>query len=182
MRAQHAGEDRSLALIFLITFSVLSLIFIGLLSVQVAQVLTRSGNCTVLSSRLTATDINDAGGQNDGKLYYISFTVLLQTSGGQHVRVPAYYGSSNYNFGDQASAQNALKQYAVGSTQTCSYTYLDPSGTTALFAPMLPLEGIFFVSALLIGSLVLTIICIVALRKRSQPAPTLLDEVAVEAP
>jgi hypothetical protein len=173
-QGHDASEGRPLALIFLVTFGVLSLVFSGLLYLQVAQVLTRNGRCTILSSRMTVANINDAGGQTDGKVYYVSFTTLLQTTDGRHLRVPGYYGSSNYNFGDKASAQNILKQYAVGRTVGCSYTYLDPSGIKALFSPALPTEGIFFISALLLASLVLTTICIVFMRKR----PSALAEFA----
>jgi hypothetical protein len=176
IQRNDANEGRPLALIFLVTFGVLSLVFIGLLYLQVAQVLTRNGRCTILSSQMTTASINDAGGQTDGTVYYVSFTTLLQTPDGQHLRVPGYYGSSNYNFGDKASAQNALKQYAVGKTADCSYTYLDPSGIKALFSPMLPTEGIFFVSALLLASFVLTTISAVYMRKRPSAIPEELAE------
>ncbi len=161
-----AGERRSFALIFLISFALLSLVCIGLLFVQLAQVLTRTGTCTILSSKLTPTAVNDGSGQNDGTLYYVSFIVSLQTPDGQYMLVPGYYSSSNYNFGDKASAQSVLTQYPPKSVQACSYTYLDPSGTKVLFAPVIPLEGILFASALLIIALVLTSICIVALRRQ----------------
>lgn len=167
--ANYTTEGRPLALIFLVTFSVLSLILIGLLYEQIAQVITRNGECTVLSSQLTPADIQSVGGETDGTVYYLNFQVLLKTAGGQQIRVTSYYGSANYNFGDKIGAQDAQKQYAVGSTQNCSYTYLDPSGTRAFFSPILPAEGIYFVSALLLASLVLTGISLFFMRKR--PAP-----------
>lgn len=181
IQERSISEGRPLALIFLVTFGLLSLLFIWLLYGQVAQVATRNGFCTVLSSQITSTNINDAGGETDGTVYYVSFQVLLQTTDGQSLRVPGYYGSSDYNFGDQTSAQHAQKQYAVGSTQQCSYTYLDPSNIKALFSPIVPLESIIFISALLLASLVLSGICIFSMRKR--PAPSLernADELTVD--
>lgn len=171
-----AGERRSLALILLLTFGILTLIFVWLLYNQVAQVLTRDGRCTVLTAQLTPANINNGGGQTDGTVYYVSFTVELTTAEGQHLRVPGYYGSSNHNFGDQASAQNILQQYAVGSSANCSYTYLDPSGVQALFSPIVPVEGFFFVSALLLIFLALSIICIVSLRRASAPVALAIPE------
>jgi hypothetical protein len=167
---RYTTEGRPLALIFLITFGLLSLLLVGLLYEQVAQVLTRGGRCTVLSAQLTSADINSVGGETDGTVYYLGFQVLLHTADGQTTHVTGYYGSANYNFGDKASAQKAQKQYAVGSTQDCSYTYLDPTGTKAFFSPILPTEGIYFVSALLLASLVLTGISIFFMRKRLAPS------------
>lgn len=175
-QGHEASEGRPLALIFLVTFGILSLVFSGLLYLQIAQVLTRNGRCTILSSQISSANINDGGGQTDGTVYYVSFTTLLQTADGQHLRVLGYYGSSNYNFSGKASAQNALKQYPIGRTTNCSYTYLDPSGIKALFSPIRPTEGIFFASALLLASLVLTTISIVSLRKR----PTFIPEELAE--
>jgi hypothetical protein len=167
----YTTEGRPLALIFLITFSALSLLLIGLLYGQIAQVLTRNGSCTVLSSQITSADIDSVGGETDGTVYYLSFRVALQTATGQQMQVAGYYGSSDYDFGDQASAQRAQKQYVTGSTYNCSYTYLDLSGTSAFFSPILPTEGIYFISALLLTSLVLVVISSVYVRKR--PAPSL---------
>lgn len=164
-QTQDAAEGHALALLFLVTFGLLSLLLVGLLYGQVAQVVTRAGRCTVLSSQITATDINDVGGETDGTVYYLGFQVLLQMADGQHVRVAGYYGSLDYNFGDKASAQNAQRQYAVGSTQNCDYTYLATSSVKALFAPVAPMEGIVFISVLLLISLVLTGICIYYIRK-----------------
>jgi hypothetical protein len=167
----YTTEGRPLALIFLITFCALSLLLLGLLYGQIAQVLTRDGNCTVLSSQITSADIDSVGGETDGTVYYLNFHVVLQTATGQQMHVTSYYGSSDYDFGDQASAQRAQKQYAIGSTYACSYTYLDPSGTSAFFSPILPTEGIYFISALLLASLVLAVISGIYVRKR--PAPSL---------
>lgn len=170
-QTQYTTEGRPLALIFLVTFGVLSLLLAGLLYGQIAQSATRSGSCTVLSSQLTPTDINDGGGETDGTVYYLSFQVVLQTADNQSLHVRGYYGSSDYNFGDKVTAQNTQKQYAVGSTQDCSYTYLDPSGIKALFSPVLPVEGIVFISALLLFALTVSGISILYVRKR--PAPSI---------
>ncbi|HET8842859.1 MAG TPA: hypothetical protein VFN35_15450 [Ktedonobacteraceae bacterium] len=176
IQEHDAGERRSLALLLLITFGILTLIFVWLLYSQVAQVLTREGRCTVLSAQLTPANINNGAGQTDGTVYYVNFTVDLTTADGQHLRVPGYYGSSNHNFGDQASAENVLHQYAVGSSANCSYTYLDASGTQVLFSPIVPVEGFFFVSALLLIFLVLSVICFRALRHPRAVLPPELAE------
>ncbi len=167
IQSRRTIEQRPLALIFLVSFGALSLLFGWLLYGQFAQVLTRQGTCTVVASQVRQIAVNDAGGQQDGIDYYVAFTLALHTPDGAKMRVPGYYASSSYTFPTKQDAQNIQAHYGIGSTSTCSYTYLDPTGTQGLFAPQLPVEGIIFIAFLLIVSLVIAVISIFALRARS---------------
>src|SRR5215469_3649209 len=90
------SERNSLALIFLVTFGVLTLVSLWLIYQQFAQVFTRDGQCTVLAIQ-TRQDSVDMDNPTDGaKQYSISFTLDLVTADGQHLRVPGYYTSTNY--------------------------------------------------------------------------------------
>lgn len=157
------GERTSLALIFLVSFTVLSLVSLWLIYQQFAQVFTRGGRCTVLAvqTRRDTVDLdNPAGGAQQ---YAITFTVLLQTPDGQRLRVPGYYTSTNYLASDQATINSIGRKYPEGSTATCGYTYLDPSGIKAIFEPSLPLEGFFFPGFFLLASLIIVGLCIRAM-------------------
>ena len=169
LRSRATSERNSLALIFLVTFGVLTLLSTWLIYQQFAQVFTRSGQCVVLAIQ-TRQDSVDTDNPTDGaKQYSISFTVELLTADGQRLRVPGYYTSTNFDASEQNTINQLEKTYAVGRTVTCGYTYLDPSGVKAIFQPAIPLEGFLFPGFFLVISLVLTIICIVALRRPPTP-------------
>jgi len=164
-----SAERTSLALIFLLSFTALSLLSLWLIFQQFAQVFTRSGRCTVLAvqTRNDSIDLdNPAGGAQQ---YTITFTVSLLTPDGQRLRVPGYYTSPNYLASDQATIKALQHTYQVGRAATCGYTYLDPSGIKAIFAPSLPLEGFLFPGFFLLVSLVIIVLCIRAVR-RGPPA------------
>jgi hypothetical protein len=174
LQKRATGERNSLALIFLVTFGVLSIVSIWLIYQQFAQVFTRNGQCTVLAIQ-TRQDAVDEDNPTDGpKQYSITFTVALVTAEGQHLKVPGYYTSTNFDASEQNTINTLEKTYAVGKTAACGYTYLDPSGIKAIFQPAIPLEGFLFPGFFLAVSLVLTIICIVTLRRppaREVPFP-----------
>lgn len=178
LRKRAIGERNSFALIFLVSFGVLSLVSIWLIYQQFAQVFTRNGQCTVLAIQ-TRQDPMDEENPTDGpKQYSITFTVSLLTAEGQHMRVPGYYTSSNYDASDQQTINTIKKTYAVGKTATCGYTYFDPSGIQAIFQPAIPLEGFLFPGFFLVVSLVIVIICIVTLRRPPPPEVPFPDELA----
>lgn len=182
MPRKSASERSAFVLIFLVTFSALTLLFAWLVYGQFAQVFTRTGQCTVLSAQ-THRDAIDLDNPTDGAAQYsVAFQVALLTPDGQRLRVPGYYKSSNFDASTQNAVQAILKRYPVGSTTACGYTYLDPSGMKALFEPEVALEGFLFPSFFLLFSLVLTIICIVALRRGPAPEVPFPDELAAEAP
>ena len=169
LQKRAKGERNALALLFLVTFGLLSLVSIWLIYQQFAQVFTRSGQCTVLAQH-TRQDAVDQDNPTDGpKQYSLTFTVSLLTADGQHVQVPGYYTSANYDASDQKTINGLEQTYAVGKTLACGYTYLDPSGIKAIFQPAIPLEGFFFPGFFLVVSLVITVICIVTLRRPVPP-------------
>jgi hypothetical protein len=181
LRNRATSERNSLALIFLVTFGVLSVVSIWLIYQQFAQVFTRGGQCTVLAVQ-TRQDSVDEDNPTDGpKQFSITFTVSLLTPDGQHLRVPGYYTSANYDASDQNTITSLEKTYAVGRTEACGYTYLDPSGIKAIFQPAIPLEGFLFPSFFLVVSLVLLIICIRTLRRPPTPEVPFPDELAETA-
>lgn len=175
------GERNAFALVFLVTFGILSLVSIWLIYQQFAQVFTRTGQCTVLaiSTREDSVDLDNP--TTGAKQYAITFTVSLLTPEGQRLRVPGYYTSTNFD----ASGQNAINKlkstYHVGSTSACGYTYLDPSGIKAIFQPAIPLEGFLFPGFFLIVSLVIVGICIATMRKGPVQEPPLPGETSEEA-
>ena len=170
------GERKSLALIFLVSFIILSLVAIWLIYQQFAQVFTRNGQCVVLAVQ-TRNDTIDLDNPSGGaQQFSITFTVSLLTPDGQHLRVPGYYTSTNYLASDQATINTIRHTYPVGKTATCGYTYLDPSGIKAIFAPSIPLEGFFFPGFFLLVSLVIVVICIRSMRRESTRQPGLPEE------
>lgn len=178
LRSRAASELNSLALIFLVTFGVLTLISVWLIYQQFAQVFTRGGQCTVLAIQ-TRQDAVDTDNPTDGpKQYSISFTVELATADGQHLRVPGYYTSTNYDASEQKTIDQLKRSYAVGKTESCGYTYLDPSGVKAIFQPAIPLEGFLFPGFFLVVSLVLCVICIRVLRRGPPPEVPFPGELA----
>lgn len=169
IQSRVAGERNAMALIFLVTFSILILVSIWLIYQQFAQVFTRNGQCTVLAIH-TRQDSVDMDNPTDGpKQYSISFTVALVTADGQRLQVPGYYTSANYDASDPKTIEQIERTYAVGKTETCGYTYLDPSGIQALFQPAIPLEGFLFPGFFLLISLVISIICIRTMRRPPPP-------------
>lgn len=159
------GERTSLTLIFLLSFTALSLLALWLIFQQFAQVFTRSGQCRVLAVQTRSDNIDLDNPASNAQQYTITFTVSLQTPDGQRLRVPGYYTSPNYLASDQATIKILQHAYQVGSTAACGYTYLDPSGIKAIFAPALPLEGFLFPGFFLLVSLVIIVLCIRALRR-----------------
>lgn len=165
------GERNALVLIFLVSFAALGLLSLWLIYQQCAQVFTRNGQCTVLAvqTRQDTIDLdNPAGGAQQ---FAITFTVSLLTPDGQRLRVPGYYTSINYLASDQATITAIQRRYPVGRATTCGYTYLDPSGVRAIFAPALPLEGLFFPGFFLLASLVIVVLCLRAMRPGASPSP-----------
>ena len=179
-QSRATGERNSLALIFLVTFGILTLVSIWLIYQQFAQVFTRNGQCTVLAVQTRQDAVDQDNPTDGGKQYSITFTVALVTADGQHLRVPGYYTSANYDASDQNTINQLQKTYAVGKTEACGYTYLDPSGVKAIFQPAIPLEGFFFPGFFLIVSLVISFICIRTLRRPPAPEVPFPDEL-VEA-
>jgi hypothetical protein len=176
IQKKHTSERNAFVLVFLVSFSVLTLIFAWLIYGQFAQVFTRTGTCTVLSAQTSQDPVDLDNPTTGGAQYAVTFKVSLLTPEGQRLQVPGYYRSSNFNASDQNSIGAILKSYPVGSTAACGYTYLDPSGIKALFAPSTPLEGFLFPLAFFGGFLFLTIICIVALRRGPPPEVPFADE------
>ncbi|HEY0757200.1 MAG TPA: hypothetical protein VGD98_24815 [Ktedonobacteraceae bacterium] len=176
LQNRSASERHALALIFLVTFGVLTLVSIWLIYQQFAQVFTRAGQCIVLSQQ-TRQDAVDTDNPTDGpKQFSITFTVSLLTADGQHLQVPGYYTSANYDASDQQTINQLKQTYAIGKTLTCGYTYLDPSGIKAIFQPAIPLEGFLFPGFFLVVSLVLSIICIRTLRSTPPPEVPFPDQ------
>lgn len=180
MQQRTSSEHNAWALVFLVSFVILGLVSIWLIYQQFAQVFTRQGQCTVLAIQTRQDPIDQDNPTTGAAQYSITFTVSLLTPEGQHLRVPGYYTSTNFD----ASTQDAIKQlentYKVGSTSTCGYTYLDPSGIKAIFQPAIPLEGFFFPGFFLLVSLIISTICVVMLRRGPAPEPPLpteMDEV-----
>ena len=172
------SERNSLALVFLISFVLLSLVSLWLIYQQFAQVFTRQGECTVLAIQ-TRTDSIDEDNPTDGaQQYSITFTVSLLTPDGQRLRVPGYYTSANYDASDQATIKQIERAHPVGSTAPCGYTYLDPSGVKAIFQPAIPLEGFFFPGFFLVVSLIISGVCVRTLRRGPVSEPPLPDEIA----
>lgn len=180
LQSRATGERNSLALIFLVTFGILTLVSIWLIYQQFAQVFTRTGQCTVLAIQTRQDAVDQDNPTDGGKQYSITFTVALVTADGQHLRVPGYYTSANYDASDQNTINQLEKTYAVGKTEACGYTYLDPSGVKAIFQPAIPLEGFLFPGFFLIVSLVISFICIRTLRRPLAPEVPFPDEL-VEA-
>lgn len=179
MQDRSTGERNSLALVFLVSFAIVSLVSLWLIYQQFAQVFTRTGQCTVLAMQThqEAIDMNNPDGAQQ---YAITFTIDLLTADGQHVRTPGYYTSSNYTASDQATIKQIEQKYPVGKTESCGYTYLDPSGIKAIFQPAIPLEGFLFPGFFLVVSLIISGFCVRTLRRRPAPEPPLPDEL-VEA-
>ncbi|MGH2508064.1 MAG: hypothetical protein ACRDHZ_11770 [Ktedonobacteraceae bacterium] len=180
---KNTRERNAFLMVFLISFSALTLLFAWLIYGQFAQVFTKAGTCTVLSAQTTQDPVDLDNPTTGGAQYAIIFKVSLLTPDGQRFQVPGYYRSANFDASDPNSIGVILKSYPVGSTTACGYTYLDPSGIKALFAPSTPLEGFLFPLAFFVGFLVLTIICIVALRRGPPPEvpfPDELNEVPAE--
>ena len=176
LKKKSISERNAFILVFLITFSALTLFFAWLIYGQFAQVFTREGKCTVLSSQTSQDAVDLDNPTTGGAQYSVTFKVSLLTADGQRLRVPGYYRSSNFDASDPKSIAVILQNYPVGSTTACGYTYLDPSGIKAIFAPSTPLEGFLFPAALCTGFLVLTIICLVALRRGPPPEVPFPDE------
>ncbi|HEY1352975.1 MAG TPA: hypothetical protein VGF67_25450 [Ktedonobacteraceae bacterium] len=165
MQDHDSSERMSLALIFLISFTALSLVALWLIYQQFAQVFTRGGQCRVLAVQTRSDTIdldNPAGGAQQ---YAITFTISLLTPAGERLRVPGYYTSANYLASDQATLNAIERRYPVGKAASCGYTYLDPSGIKAIFEPSLPLEGFFFPGFFLLVSLIIVILCLRAMRR-----------------
>ena len=176
IQKKRGSERNAFVLVFLVTFSVLSLLFAWLIYGQFAQVFTREGNCTVLSAQTSQDSIDLDNPTTGGAQYFVTFKVALLTPEGQRLQVPGYYQSANFDASEKNTITTILKSYPVGSTTTCGYTYLDPSGIKAIFSPMIPLEGFLFPAFFLLISLVITVICIVALRKGPAPEIPFPDE------
>jgi hypothetical protein len=166
-----SGERTSLALIFLVSFMALSLLSFWLIFQQFAQVFTRIGQCTVLAVQTRSDAIDLDNPASSAQQYTITFTVLLLTPDGQRLRVPGYYTSPNYLASDQATSNALQRSYPVGKTATCGYTYLDPSGIKAIFAPSLSLEGFVFPGFFLLVSLVIVVLCMRAMRRGTPGLP-----------
>ncbi len=176
MQDHDTGERKSLALIFLVSFTLLSLVSIWLIYQQFAQVFTRGGQCTVLAVQ-TRNDTIDLDNPSGGaQQFSITFTVSLLTPDGQHMRVPGYYTSTNYLASDQATINAIRRAYPVGKTAACGYTYLDPSGIKAIFEPAIPLEGFLFPGFFLLVSLIIIVICIRSMHQGSTRQPLLPEE------
>lgn len=183
MQKKRTSERNAFVLVFLVTFGVLSLVFAWLIYQQFAQVFTRAGQCTVLSLATRQDPIDMDNPTSGAKQYSVTFKVSLLTSDGQRLQVPGYYTSANYDASSQNTLDTITRSYPVGSTSACGYTYLDPSGIKAIFSPAIPLEGFLFPSFFLLLSLVVTVICVVALRRPLVPDISSPDEsvqVAVE--
>ncbi|MEO9029265.1 MAG: hypothetical protein ABI413_10650 [Ktedonobacteraceae bacterium] len=176
IQKKRTSERNAFVLVFLASFSVLTLIFGWLIYGQFAQVFTKAGTCTVLSAHTNQDSVDLDNPTTGGAQYFVTFKVSLLTADGQRLQVPGYYRSSNFDASDQNSIGVILANYPVGSTNACGYTYLDPSGIKAIFAPSTPLEGFLFPSAFFVGFLFLTIICIVALRRGPPPEVPFADE------
>lgn len=170
------SEYRSLALLFLITFTILGLVSVWLIYQQFAQVQLKGGQCTVLAIQSHQDPVDTDNPTNGAAQYAITFTVSLLTADGKRLTVPGYYTSTNYDASDQATIERLKHSYAVGSTANCSYTYLDPSGIKAIFQPAIPLEGFLFPTFFLLISLIFGTICLVMLRRGPAPEPPLSDE------
>jgi len=176
LQSRATGERNALALIFLVTFGILTLVSIWLIYQQFAQVFTRSGQCTVLAVQTRQDSVDQDNPTDGGKQYSITFTVALVTADGQHLRVPGYYTSANYDASDQNTINQLEKTYAVGKTEACGYTYLDPSGIKAIFQPAIPLEGFLFPGFFLVVSLVISLICLRTMRRPAAPEVPFPDE------
>lgn len=176
MQDHDTGERKSLALIFLVSFTILSLVSLWLIYQQFAQVFTRGGQCTVLAVQ-TRNDTIDLDNPSGGaQQFSITFTISLLTPDGQRMRVPGYYTSTNYLASDQATINAIRRTYSVGKTAACGYTYLDPSGIKAIFQPSIPLEGFFFPGFFLLVSLVIVVICIRSMRRGPTRQPPLAGD------
>lgn len=183
MQQRTNSEHKSWALIFLVSFVILGLVSVWLIYQQFAQVFTRQGQCTVLAIQTRQDPIDLDNPTTGAAQYSITFTVSLLTPEGQHLRVPGYYTSTNFDASTQSDIKNLEKTYAVGSTSVCGYTYLDPSGIKAIFQPTIPAEGFYFPGFFLLVSLVISIICVVMMRRGPAPEPPLpaeTDEVESE--
>jgi hypothetical protein len=178
IQKRDASGRNSLVLVFLVTFGILSIIFSWFIYEQFALVYTRPGQCTVLSSQLHQEAVDEDDPTDTASQYFITFQISLLTPEGQHLTVPGYYSSTNYDVSDQNSANAILKRYAVGSTASCGYTYLDPSGVKAIFSPSVALEGFLFPAFFLTISLVIVAICIVTLRRPLPPEVPFPDELS----
>lgn len=184
IQKKHSKERNAFLLVFLVSFSVLTVVFAWLIYGQFAQVFTKTGTCTILSAHTTQDPVDLDNPTTGGAQYAVIFRVSLLTPDGQRLQVPGYYRSANFDASDQNSIGVILKSYPVGSTTACGYTYLDPSGIKALFAPSTPLEGFLFPAAFFVGFLFLTILCIRALRRGAPaevPFPDELTEVPAES-
>lgn len=176
IRKNNTRERNAFLLVFLVSFSILTLVFAWLIYGQFAQVFTRTGTCTILSAHTTQDPVDLDNPTTGGAQYAVIFKVSLLTADGQRLQVPGYYRSANFDASDPNSIGVILKSYPVGSTTTCGYTYLDPSGIKALFAPSTPLEGFLFPTVLFAAFLFLTILCLVSLRRGAPPEVPFPDE------
>lgn len=179
IQERNTSERNALALVFLISFIIVSLVSIWLIYQQFAQVFTRQGQCTVLAIQTRQDSIDEDNPTDGAQQYSITFTVSLLTADGQHLRVPGYYTSSNYDASDQATIKKIEQEYAVGKTASCGYTYLDPSGVQAIFQPAIPLEGFYFPGFFLVVALIIVGFCVRTMRRGPAPEPPFPDE-AVE--
>jgi hypothetical protein len=183
MTKQVQGDDASnhkpLALVFLVTFAVIGLASIWLMYAQFAQLYTKAGQCTVLSSQTTQEAVNTDEETDDNALYSVTFKVSLLTADGQHLQVDGYYTSANYTTSDPNGPKTLISQYPVGTTVACGYTYLPFSSVQAIFSPSIPLEGFLFPGFFFVLALVFFVICLVFLRRPpAQPLP-FPDELAL---
>lgn len=165
------SEHTAWALIFLISFVILGLVSIWFIYQEFTQVLTKQGQCTVLDIQTRQDSIDLDNPTTGATQYSITFTVSLLTSDGQHLRVPGYYTSTNFDASQQSDVKKLEQTYKVGTTAECGYTYLDPSGIKAIFQPAIPLEGFAFPGFFLVVSLVISIICVVMIRRGPAPEP-----------
>lgn len=178
IRDRATGERNAFALIFLVSFVALTLVSLWLIYEQFTQVFTRTGQCTVLAIHTRQDPVDEDNPTDGGKQYSISFTVSLLTADGQRLQTPGYYTSANFDASDQATINHLQQEYAVGKTAACGYTYLDPSETKAIFQPAVPLEGFLFPGFFLVVSLIISIICIITLRKPPVQEIPFPDEIA----
>lgn len=174
------GERKSLALIFLVSFILLSLVSLWLIYQQFAQIFTRSGQCTVLAVQTRTDTIDMANPAGGAQQFSITFTISLLTPDGQRMRVPGYYTSANYLASDQGAINTIRHTYPVGKTVACGYTYLDPSGVKAIFQPAIPLEGFFFPGFFLLVSLVIVVICTRSMRRGPARLPPSEEDAPTE--
>src|SRR6185312_15657850 len=99
------SEHTAWALIFLISFVILGLVSIWFIYQEFTQVLTKQGQCTVLDIQTRQDSIDLDNPTTGATQYSITFTVSLLTSDGQHLRVPGYYTSTNFDASQQSDVK-----------------------------------------------------------------------------